>query len=105
MQTLDRAVGEIALHVIAPDRGDPGEDVAFLCARMGDKDSTVYPLTPNTAAELGRFLTEWARRHRPSLNNTTASEGASRCECGCKYWENDRCVDCGTRHDRDRHDG
>jgi hypothetical protein len=29
------------------------------------------------------------------LHNGTAREGADRCRCGCKYWEYDRCVDCG----------
>ena len=29
------------------------------------------------------------------LGNTMALEGCDRCFCGCKYWENDRCVDCG----------
>lgn len=28
--------------------------------------------------------------------NVIAREGCDRCFCGCKYWENDRCVDCGT---------
>ena len=28
--------------------------------------------------------------------NVVAREGADRCFCGCKYWEKDRCVDCGT---------
>ena len=23
------------------------------------------------------------------------AEGNVRCECGCKYWEYDRCIDCG----------
>lgn len=23
-------------------------------------------------------------------------EGCDRCECGCKYWEGGRCIDCGT---------
>src|SRR5262245_24193610 len=39
-----------------------------------------------------------------NLNNQTATEGCSRCECGCKYWENDRCIDCGTIHNAERHD-
>lgn len=30
------------------------------------------------------------------LNNVIAREGCDRCVCGCKYWENDRCIDCGT---------
>jgi hypothetical protein len=28
--------------------------------------------------------------------NKIAQEGCTRCFCGCKYWENDVCVDCGT---------
>lgn len=27
--------------------------------------------------------------------NVLATEGCSRCACGCKYWEHDRCIDCG----------
>lgn len=27
--------------------------------------------------------------------NVLAEEGVDRCPCGCKYWENDRCIDCG----------
>lgn len=27
--------------------------------------------------------------------NVIAEEGCTRCECGCKYWENDVCVSCG----------
>lgn len=30
------------------------------------------------------------------LGNVIAQEGCDRCVCGCKYWENDICVDCGT---------
>lgn len=29
--------------------------------------------------------------------NVIAREGATRCACGCKYWENDRCIDCGDK--------
>jgi hypothetical protein len=28
--------------------------------------------------------------------NQIAAEGCDRCFCGCKYWEADRCIDCGT---------
>ena len=31
------------------------------------------------------------------LGNEIAQEGCDRCWCGCKYWENDRCVDCGSQ--------
>lgn len=27
--------------------------------------------------------------------NAVRQEGRDRCWCGCKYWENDRCIDCG----------
>jgi hypothetical protein len=30
------------------------------------------------------------------LGNTVAREGFDRCYCGCKYWQNDHCVDCGS---------
>ena len=36
--------------------------------------------------------------------NRTAEEGVSRCRCGSKYWERDRCIDCGTKHDPTYHD-
>ena len=36
-------------------------------------------------------------------NNHTAQQGCSRCDCGNKYWRNDRCIDCDTLHDP-RHD-
>jgi hypothetical protein len=29
------------------------------------------------------------------LGNRFAKEGCTRCECGCKYWENDHCHSCG----------
>ena len=34
-----------------------------------------------------------------TVENKTAASGCDRCECGCKYWENDRCIDCGTKHE------
>ena len=27
--------------------------------------------------------------------NRLAEEGCTRCTCGCKYWQNDVCIDCG----------
>lgn len=32
--------------------------------------------------------------------NVVAEEGVTRCVCGCKYWENDKCVDCGMTPER-----
>lgn len=29
-------------------------------------------------------------------DNTRRVNGLDRCYCGCKYWEHDRCVDCGS---------
>jgi hypothetical protein len=28
--------------------------------------------------------------------NYIAESGVTRCSCGCKYYENDRCIDCHT---------
>lgn len=25
------------------------------------------------------------------------TDGLDRCDCGCKYWEHGRCIDCGAR--------
>lgn len=37
--------------------------------------------------------------------NRVRREGCDRCACGCKYWENDRCIDCGsTEPERDPQD-
>lgn len=27
--------------------------------------------------------------------NVFRADGLDRCSCGCKYWEDDRCIDCG----------
>jgi len=33
---------------------------------------------------------------KPDMHgNVVAEEGCTRCACGCKYWEGDRCIDCG----------
>lgn len=38
------------------------------------------------------------------LGNLLAEEGCDRCDCGCKYWEHDRCVDCGEKWRPDMQD-
>lgn len=58
-----------------------------------------YPINQNEA------LRAFHRRNIPALGdpeppadshgNRVRREGVDRCPCGCKYWENDRCVDCG----------
>lgn len=32
-------------------------------------------------------------------DNSVAIEGVTRCPCGVKYWESDKCVDCGAAPD------
>lgn len=32
--------------------------------------------------------------------NVVAQEGITLCVCGCKYWENDKCIDCGMTPER-----
>ena len=34
-----------------------------------------------------------------NLGNAFANSGCHRCWCGCKYWENDACIDCGEEFD------
>lgn len=31
------------------------------------------------------------------FGNVARREGVDRCSCGCKYWEHDKCIDCGAR--------
>lgn len=38
-----------------------------------------------------------ATAHPDRHGNAVRENGVDRCYCGCKYWENDRCVDCGGR--------
>ena len=38
-----------------------------------------------------------AKQAADKHGNVIALEGATRCDCGSKYWENDRCVDCGSK--------
>jgi hypothetical protein len=37
------------------------------------------------------------RRPGPSAADFLPVDGVDRCECGCKYWDIDRCIDCGDR--------
>jgi hypothetical protein len=43
-------------------------------------------------AEIGTTQREWNIREH---NNHVRVDGLDRCYCGCKYWENDTCIDCG----------
>lgn len=43
------------------------------------------------------------KKQYPPLGNKFAESGCDRCECGCKYWEADLCIDCGTEFDPQRH--
>jgi hypothetical protein len=49
-----------------------------------------------TMSESARQAREaWVARQASDLGNTIRREGVDRCLCGCKYWEHDRCIDCG----------
>ena len=48
---------------------------------------------------------KYCRKCRPvgvnrssELNNMVANTGCDRCSCGNKYWRDDTCIDCGTKH-------
>ena len=47
-------------------------------------------------------LTPSQAEHNAALGNEERIDGVDRCYCGCKYWEDDTCVDCGqTQVDHD----
>ena len=37
------------------------------------------------------------RRGGPSIDEWAPEDGVDRCDCGCKYWRDGRCIDCGDR--------
>lgn len=71
--------------------------------RFGAYDAllhTYIKLTGRDSAKVYDDVMAAAAKHetRPQadrLGNTVAREGCDRCRCGCKYWENDKCTDCG----------
>jgi hypothetical protein len=83
------------------------------CLIMTDACLASIDLPPEGAvirfdARSGRFLCSECEPHPmpggidqvpysipDSRGNRVRVEGCDRCYCGCKYWENDRCVDCG----------
>lgn len=42
-----------------------------------------------------RLALKRLRSGADALGNVNAQEGLDVCACGCKYWENDQCFDCG----------
>jgi hypothetical protein len=43
-------------------------------------------------------LDEWRAQRASQADpngNIAHTDGVDRCYCGCKYWEHDRCIDCG----------
>jgi|SRR5215467_2188368 len=86
--------------------GDLGKT---LCGRsleslfFGDETQSGLAATCKTCTRIARKL-NWPAAPMPdqvpytvpdSRGNRVRVEGCDRCVCGCKYWENDRCVDCG----------
>ena len=37
-----------------------------------------------------------------TVHNKQARSGLDRCDCGNKYWENDRCIDCRVEYDPEK---
>ena len=104
MLPIDCAISPIGvrhLMIHHPDVLDTfcGESVAY-----GDwhtYDAEVRPMAGSYAANAVTCLPCFAERKWRQSNVVSmhpaemATQGVDRCECGCKYWENDRCIDCG----------
>jgi len=59
-----------------------------------------YDKLTEARAEAAAYEAERANVSRSRMagladGNRQAREGSDRCYCGCKYWEGDRCIDCG----------
>jgi hypothetical protein len=74
------------------------------------KNTDLHTLIANTEDEIARLqaVVEAAKTERlndPASKrhgNLTAESGCDRCWCGNKYWEFDRCIDCGEMHDAEK---
>jgi hypothetical protein len=64
--------------------------------RWAKTHSTYSDLADRVQAFIEVKLAENDEPAPRDLGNKIAQEGCDRCFCGCKYWENDRCIDCGT---------
>lgn len=70
----------------------------------------LHILIANTEDSIARLeaVVEAAKSERMSdpaadrNGNLTAQSGCDRCWCGSKYWEFDRCNDCGEMHDAEK---
>jgi hypothetical protein len=61
----------------------------IICA--GRKPGMYHEVTPLAPEVIRLDRAEQNAR----LGNSVRQEGIDRCACGCKYWEHDRCIDCG----------
>ena len=69
-------------------------------------NSELHTFIATNEAEIARLQStieevrhnQMARPDADAYGNLTAEHGCDRCECGCKYWEFDRCIDCGEMH-------
>ena len=71
----------------------PRDELADLSAAARALAYWGIPLDLEPLLRRIRVLT--AERPMDEHGNRLRKEGCDRCLCGCKYWENDRCIDCG----------
>lgn len=57
--------------------------------------NATHPTTPTTPTTPEHRCWDKIEGGIDRHGNRTAREGCDRCACGCKYWEEDRCTDCG----------
>ena len=83
--------------------------LAFFAANVAEAAGESFDLPPALSADEAQAIAQRLYEAEPDVlsqaaiaaqadshDNLIAREGCDRCYCGCKYWEHDRCIDCGT---------
>lgn len=91
------------LAIVSPDgeQGIPADLTRAQIPAWADRVSDAVTYSGDTvtvdgvAADVADLAAGTAPRLPDQHGNRVAREGCDRCACGSKYWENDRCIDCG----------
>jgi len=93
--TAGTVIGPLVRPVGDLDARDSAEAFLQWVQKAFPFASDIRALTPEFLAAVYEkwHQAEVVMPHEPG--NTIAREGYDRCDCGCKYWEQDKCIDCG----------
>ena len=107
----DNGYEHVSVQTVSPASGegplpDPAGDTPGVYVKDGYPDVAVESegtITQGTerfaqfasVADACLYLETLGWTRKPDHGNRVRQNGVDRCPCGCKYWENDCCIDCG----------